>query len=208
MTDDYQAQLDEVHKLMLELEKDPVHTAHVRNLVSQLYDQLHPIHLSGSQERKLLEYAALLHDIGWAVGEKQHHKHSMRLILDASLPSLSDQEKQIVANVARYHRRSTPKLKHTEYAWLTWEDQQLVCRLAALLRVADALDRSHKGRVKQIECLLSDHTCTLSLAGERPFTEELRAVKRKKNLFTDFYGMDLQVDGEKVKKSEMAESVL
>jgi len=208
MVDDNKNPLDEAQGLMMELERDPAHCVHVLNLSTQLYDQLTLLHNYGPEERRFLECAALLHDIGWSIGEKQHHKHSMRLILSTPLPSMSDREKRIIANVARYHRRAIPKLKHSEYAWLAWEDQQVVCRLSALLRLADALDRSHERRVQQIECLLSDHICILSLAGKRPLTEELEAVERKKGLFTETYAMDLRVEGETTMKNGMALSLM
>lgn len=203
----YLNQLSEVESLMLKLERDPIHCAHVGGLALQLFDQLISLHGYGEEERKLLEFASLLHDIGWAINEKEHHKHSMNLILDAPMPSFQIRDKRLVANIARYHRRALPKLKHREYAELSFEDRSRVCRLAALLRIADALDRSHAGRVKQIECIFMNHSCVLSLAGERPLTEEMNAIERKKDLFSDIYGLDVKVESKVGKKRKYQISV-
>jgi exopolyphosphatase / guanosine-5'-triphosphate,3'-diphosphate pyrophosphatase len=196
----YLNQLSEVEDLMLKLERDPIHCAHVGGLALQLFDQLILQHGYSEEERRLLEFSALLHDIGWSVSEKKHHIHTMNLVLDAPMPSFPIHEKRLLANIARYHRRSLPKLKHGEYADLSFEDRSRVCRLAALLRIADALDRSHAGRVKQVHCIFLNHSCILSLAGDRPLTEEMKAIERKKDLFTDIYGLDIRVESKVSKK--------
>src|SRR5439155_21024022 len=102
------------------------------------------------RERLLLEEAALLHDIGEFVSRSGHHRHSAYLIQHAQLRAMSPDEVNIVASVARGHRGSGPKMRHDTYAALLPERRAVVDRLAALLRVADGLDRGHGQRVSRL----------------------------------------------------------
>src|SRR5258708_39845934 len=96
-------------------------------------------------DRKLLEFAAILHDIGYFVSGAGHHRHAMMMILTEPLLPFSRDEVKIIANVARYHRKALPTQEHTVFGTLSDIDRRRVAYLAALLRIADALDRSHKG---------------------------------------------------------------
>ncbi len=82
----------------------------------KLFDELRLLHGMGAAERELIEYGALLHDIGWHIGRDGHHKHSMYLILHGDLKNFTDEEIKVIANIARYHRKATPKGKHDAYA--------------------------------------------------------------------------------------------
>jgi exopolyphosphatase/guanosine-5'-triphosphate,3'-diphosphate pyrophosphatase len=122
---------------------DEAHCRRVTTLALSLFDQTAALHGLGPAERGLLEVAGLLHDVGYAVSHSAHHKHSLYLIRNADLDGFSARERDLVANVARYHRKALPADRHAEYMALDDDDRSLVRRLAALLRLADGLDADH-----------------------------------------------------------------
>jgi exopolyphosphatase / guanosine-5'-triphosphate,3'-diphosphate pyrophosphatase len=122
---------------------DEAHARQVTTLALSLFDQTSALHGLGPAERGLLEVAGLLHDVGYAISESDHHKHSLYLIRNADLDGFSARERDLVANIARYHRKALPADRHAEYMALDDDDRTLVRRLAALLRLADGLDADH-----------------------------------------------------------------
>jgi exopolyphosphatase/guanosine-5'-triphosphate,3'-diphosphate pyrophosphatase len=120
----------------------------VAELACGLFDQLEESLGLEPECRKLLEFAALLANVGVVVSHAKHHLHTYYLVRNAELMGLSDREVELVAQVARYHRKSVPKPEHPEFAALSASDQQTVRSLAAILRVAIGLDRTYDGRVK------------------------------------------------------------
>src|SRR4051794_32525100 len=108
------------------------HSEHVTRLCLQLFDQLTHLHGLGQRERELIEFGALLHDIGWHISGKKHHCHSLYLILHGNLKGFDDEEVRVIANVARYHRKSPPKPSHEEYASLPIGAKRVVRVGAAL----------------------------------------------------------------------------
>lgn len=127
------------------------HGQHVAKLALQLFDQTRFAHGLGRREREWLEYAAILHDIGYLINPRQHHKHAYYLIMHSDVAGFAAEELAVIANVARYHRRAEPNKKHEAFGQLSQEFQKVVRALSAFLRVADALDRSQFGVVSQIE---------------------------------------------------------
>ncbi|MEC4889584.1 MAG: Ppx/GppA phosphatase family protein [Nitrospira sp.] len=127
-----------------------IHSRHVADLALRLFDQTTPLHGLGEPDRQWLEYAALLHDIGYLINPRQHHKHAYYLIKHSDLGGLTADEIDVVANVARYHRRALPTIKHEGFHALTPKLRRTVRMLAALLRVADALDRTHFSVVQSV----------------------------------------------------------
>ena len=119
------------------------HARHIVNLSLALFDQTRAVHGLTDREREWLEYAALMHDIGSHISFGRHHRHSYYLITNGDLRGFQPEEIEIMALVARYHRRSTPKPTHEEYARLSPRRQRTVRTLAAMVRVAENLDRSH-----------------------------------------------------------------
>lgn len=158
------------------------HSEHVAALTLQLFDELKPLHALGPIERELIEYAALLHDIGWHISREDHHKHSQYLILHGQLKSFTPDEVSVIANIARYHRSSPPKLKHKHYAKLTSRDRRTVDVGASLLRLADGLDRSHGQVITSIRSKLEDRSLTLRLTARSDAQLELWGVRRKREL--------------------------
>ena len=119
------------------------HARQVTTLALSLFDQTSALHGLGPAERGLLEVAGLLHDVGYAISQSNHHKHSLYLIRNADLDGFGARERDLVANIARYHRKALPADRHAEYMALDDDDRTLVRRLAALLRLADGLDADH-----------------------------------------------------------------
>ena len=126
-----------------------------------LFDLTADLHQLGDESRDLLFCAGLLHDIGYVEGYWGHHKTAYRLIMEADFPGLTKREKQIVANVARYHRGAKPKLSHKGFAALDPDDRDIVTMLGALLRLADGLDRGHISAVEDLDAQLDGDRLTI-----------------------------------------------
>ena len=131
--------------------EDWPHARQVTRLSVQLFFAIQPLHELDTHALRLLERAAFLHNTGMLIEVRRHHKHSFRLIKDASLPDFSDEDRYEIACIARYHRRALPSMKHEEFARLNREARKRVAALAALLRIGDALDFDHDGRVLELE---------------------------------------------------------
>lgn len=126
------------------------HAHHTAKLAEQVFDQTQFLHGLGAREREWLHYAALLHDIGYHIAHTSHHKHAMYLIRHAELPGFHSHEIAIIANLVRYHRGSLPKRKHDDFTRLLPTHQETVTKLIPILRLADALDRRHAGKVQEV----------------------------------------------------------
>lgn len=168
------------------------HAESVLELSRQLFDQTRELHGLDAHARVLLEAAALLHDIGVSVNNDGHHKHSQYLVESSDLVGLSDDERRLVAMLARYHRRAPPSREHEDFARLRRKDRTVVERLAAILRIADALDRQHAGLVRAIDVRLDGHRVELLptlLRGQKSLlTLERQAVSEKGQLFVQLFG--------------------
>jgi len=162
---------------------DEAHGLRVARLALSLFDQLQCLHGLEESDRRLLLTAAALHDVGVFVGHKRHHKHSLYLISRSELPGLSPNEMLMVANAARYHRKNVPREGHPEFMRLSAPDRDRTVRLSALLRVADALDRSHLQLVEEVKANEDGDRVELRLEGEGDFLLEKWALSRKKSLF-------------------------
>jgi exopolyphosphatase/guanosine-5'-triphosphate,3'-diphosphate pyrophosphatase len=170
--------------LMRELETEPEHVLHVADLALRLYDGLAPLHTLGADERLTLEAAACLHDIGWSVAHEgeRHHKVSARLIRKRQWSGFDPREVELVALVARYHRKALPSSEHVDFHALPLADQQRVEVLSACLRVADALDRGHRQRVRLHRVEIADDRIRLLADVPEPVDLEVAAVRKKGDL--------------------------
>jgi exopolyphosphatase/guanosine-5'-triphosphate,3'-diphosphate pyrophosphatase len=186
----------EALELMGRLEVEPSHVRHVTALALSLFDQMRGLHQLAERERLILEAAASLHDIGWSVAKdgKGHHKESARLIREARWREWGAKDVELVACVARYHRKAEPSLEHEEFAALSGADQRMVTALAALLRIADALDRSHTQRVEDVRATWTDTELHLLLTSRRPLHAEEAAVRKKGALAERVWGRTLMLD--------------
>ena len=174
---------------------DEDHATQVARLSLSLYDALARDHGLGARERILLEVAALLHDIGSYIRTSGHHKHSEYLIQNSEIFGLSKGELTIVANVARYHRKQPPANTHINYIALAREDRIVVLKLAAILRVADALDRGHDQRVGEAaferrEDRLIIRADTESRPGPVDLSLERLSLAEKGDMFEDVFGIE------------------
>lgn len=175
---------------------DRRHVEQVRYLALQLYDQLGEVLGCTTEERALLEAAALLHDVGQLVSYRRHHKHSYQLIMHADRLPLSPRDRAIVALTSRYHRKSGPKKKHEEFGEMETPDQAIVRRISSLLRVADGLDRGHTAVVESLQSELTDDKLTI-LVGPRlsnaDLSLELWGATRKSDVLAKLLGREVEV---------------
>jgi exopolyphosphatase/guanosine-5'-triphosphate,3'-diphosphate pyrophosphatase len=175
-------------------QSDPGHGEHVRNLCVKFFADLADLHQLTPHDSLLLQVAAILHEVGTYVSPRAHHKHSEYLILNSEVFGLDRLDVTIVALVARYHRHSGPVPDHPSYAALGTEDRIRVCKLAALLRVADALERTHAQRVSQIEVRRESGKLRLRLPGLADAAVERLAMASKADLFEQVFGLSVVID--------------
>jgi exopolyphosphatase/guanosine-5'-triphosphate,3'-diphosphate pyrophosphatase len=142
--------------------------------------------------RELLVAAALLHDIGFLVNHAKHHKHAYHLIMHSDLAGYSAHDVEVIANVARYHRRAFPKKSHANFRRLDKADRRLVRRLAGILRVAVALDRTHTQIVSGVRCMVKKRRVRLTLLTTSDPSVELWDARRKAALFEKAFGVELK----------------
>ncbi len=173
---------------------DANHAGQSRRLVLRLFDELANEHRLGERHRLLLEVAAILHEVGTFVSSRAHHKHSYYLIANSEVLGLTQGELAIVANVARYHRRSRPKPSHPEYMMLPREQRMIVNKLAALLRVANALDISRTQPVDDFQCRIDSNGLVISVSGGGDLTLERRSLAELGDMLLDIYGLEVRLE--------------
>jgi exopolyphosphatase/guanosine-5'-triphosphate,3'-diphosphate pyrophosphatase len=183
------------------------HAMQVKRVSESLFDQLaKPLELDPAL-RDLLSAAALLHDVGYVVSYRQHHKHAYRLIAHGSLEGFTPRERELIALIARYHRRGFPKKTHRGFGSLPKDDRRLVSRLSALLRLADALDRRHSQRLREARVRIAeDGTVRLALRSERDLMVEAHAAEEKADLFEEVFGRNLVVTTRRQSRAGRSES--
>ena len=162
---------------------DEPHSKHVSKLSLAIFDSLTKKSKLKKTERRLLEAAALLHDIGYFISYSSHHKHSYHLIRHADLFGFTPREREIIAQIARYHRKSLPKKKHDEFQRLNEADRACVCSLGGIMRLADGLDRRRSGFVEVVEIRQDDTDITMKLLGTEDISVEIFGANAKKDLF-------------------------
>lgn len=173
----------EVVDLLRVWERRPRHVFHVANLALQLFDQLTALHGLGDRDRLVLEAAALLHDIGASGPSRdEHHKESARLIREHAWRQFTSSEVELIAQIARYHRKSLPQGDHEDFTALSPEDQRRVEVLAALLRIADGLDRTHQRRVGLTKVQVHDDQIVILLLGSPEADLERAGADKKADL--------------------------
>jgi exopolyphosphatase/guanosine-5'-triphosphate,3'-diphosphate pyrophosphatase len=168
------------------------HNLQTARLAARLFDLTVSVHGLGTREREWLEYAALLHDIGYSIHYNDHHKHSYYLITNAALDAFDQREIEIIAHVARYHRGSRPKphRQPTLTVLKPWQ-QRAIVKLSALLRLADALDRTHASRVDEIYASIRPKRVKLEVLSRYDVSLELEAAREHGPLFANVFGRKL-----------------
>lgn len=167
---------------------DREHCEHVAKLSLILFDELKSLHELPKVNKEYLEAAALLHDIGYHISYGQHHKHSYYIIRNSGLLGFNDQEISVIANIARYHRKSHPKPGHTEFSSLPSKQQEVVKVLSSILRVADSFDRTHSQSVKDISIKSNELAVKFNLnINSDNIDIELWSLERRKALFEEVF---------------------
>jgi exopolyphosphatase/guanosine-5'-triphosphate,3'-diphosphate pyrophosphatase len=175
-------------------QSDPSHGEHVGNLCNRFFKSLTELHQLTQHDALLLQVAAILHEVGTYVSPRAHHKHSEYLILNSEVFGLDRLDVTIVALVARYHRHSGPRLDHPAYAALSTDDRIRVCKLAAILRVADALERTHAQRVESMEIRQEAGKLRIRLPGLADAAVERLAMASKADLFEQVFGLGVVIE--------------
>lgn len=188
------SRLDAIIDLARRYNYDAAHAHQVECLAGTIFMEMTPYHNLSREDRKLLEFAAILHDIGYFVSARGHHRHALMMILTEPLTDFSRDEVKIIANVARYHRKALPTPEHTSYGTLSEEDRRRVNFLAAILRVADALDRSHRGQIKELTCDMTEETVIVNVVADQELPVEIAAVARRDDLFRAVFKKSVRVD--------------
>jgi putative phosphoesterase len=172
---------------------EEAHSKQVASLSEQMFDELEALHGLSSQDRTILKCSAILHDIGIAGGGQSHHKLSMEMILKGSLPSFTENERLVTALIARYHRKALPQPDQSPYSSLEETDMQRVNILAAILRVADGLDRSHSNAVSKVSCEISPDKITITCKTFRPSETELKYGLAKSDLMKKVFSREIEI---------------
>lgn len=174
-------------------DSNPRHALQVTQNALALFDALHALHGLGRWEREILEAAALLHDIGYQVRPNQHHKGSRDLILESGLSGFSQEELMVIACVARYHRGADPRPDHKVFRGLDADRRAVVCRLAAILRIGDGLDRSHANSLRSLHAEQMDNVIRIRVIQQRPTPLDIAAGSEKKALFEEIFGLSVEI---------------
>jgi exopolyphosphatase/guanosine-5'-triphosphate,3'-diphosphate pyrophosphatase len=170
------------------------HSYQVIHLALRLFDDLVGLHQYGETERFQLQLAGLLHDIGWVEGWKEHHKTSLNIILTSPMLPFDNRERQLIGSLCRYHRKALPDVRHDHYAALDEADRFKVSRLAALLRVADGLDCTHRSLVTELYARVDPKTIGIDLLCSAPAIDEQRDGLKKGNLIEIAYQRKLIIE--------------
>ncbi len=188
------------------------HAAHTARLALSMFDQLKAIRCLryGDTDREILHYAGLVHDVGMFLSHSNHQKHAYYLIRNSDLLGFTDREIDLIANVALYHRKGIPKKRHANLADLDRDDRKRVCTLASLLRVAEGLDRSHLGLVKDVTIskLTKPTRFVLTLTSESDCQLEVWGVQNNRDLFEYTFGAPLSVQVNQLQSSQSEGSVV
>jgi len=187
--------LASVRHLAKKLQNERDHAEHVAYLALSLFDQTASLHRGDRRDRELLEAAAILHEVGLFISHEKHHQHSYYLIRNAELLGFTEDEKEIIANVARYHRKSHPRLKHEAFGLLAEGSRKTVRTLSAILRIADGLDRTHRRAVKGVRVRVTRNAVTIRATVKRGGDVELEiwGANQKKELFETEFGRKVEI---------------
>ncbi|MEK6284613.1 MAG: Ppx/GppA phosphatase family protein [Acidobacteriota bacterium] len=181
---------------------DVTHSHHVARLATQIFDDTAEVHQLSEQDRKLLQYAAILHDIGFHIAHNNHHRHGLYLIKNSEMPGFSGDEIAVMATMVRYHRGSLPRKsndarsrrEHEDYYGLDRGKRATMLRLASILQIADGLDRSHRQLISDVRCMVADGNVTFigSSAGECEL--EMWSAERKSTWFSEIFKVGVRFD--------------
>ena len=170
------------------------HAKQVAECALRLFDELKPVHKLGQRARLFLEVAALLHEAGTFVSTRSYHKHTWYLIANSEIFGLTRSEVAIVAHVARYHRRSGPKTTHVEFMSLPKESRILVSKLAAILRLAKALNVADIGQIEKLQCKFDKDTIKILVPETPDMSVSKQSIEIRGHMFEDIFGYNLEIE--------------
>jgi len=179
---------------------DVAHSHQVVRLATRIFDDTKELHQLSGQDRKMLQYAAILHDIGYHIAHNNHHRHGLYLIKNSEMPGFTGDEIAMMATMVRYHRGSLPsktsdarsRHEHEDYHALDRGQRARMLRLASILQIADGLDRSHRQLVNDVRCEVSDGTVTFVASGAGDCELEMWSAERKSSWFSDLFKVEVR----------------
>jgi len=177
-----------VFELLRKCDWHEAHSTHVANMALKIFDVLKDELKLEAPDKELLEYASYLHDIGYYISHSKHHKHALYIIRNSTLKGFREEEIEVIANVARYHRRSTPKKRHGEYWKLAPAVRKRIKNLSGILRVADGLDRSHYQNVQELDIDSTDKEIIFKIKVQSDPQLEIWGAQRKAHLLREVTG--------------------
>jgi exopolyphosphatase/guanosine-5'-triphosphate,3'-diphosphate pyrophosphatase len=187
--------IQSARKLAERCDDDPTHSRNVSRLSCMLFDELSHTYELDPHHRLYLEAAAVLANVGLVVSHARHHLHTYYIVRNADLVGFTDHEIELIAQIARYHRKSEPKLQHSAFAALSEEDQQTVRMLSAILRIAIGLDRTHDGRTTSVSVTHKNKSLQLLLESEKSEDLDLNlyATQQRVALLADVFECNVTV---------------
>ena len=180
-----------VHAVGRRFGYEETHAKQVAKLAEKIFESVAPGANLSRHHLTLLLAGALLHDIGYHIAHDSHQKHALYLIMNSELTGFSEAERAVIANIARYHRGSAPRKRHFEYQALNVLDRELVCKLGSIVRLADALDRSHDSRVNDLKFHNKSGSLHVELISNADCQNELLEVERKRLMFEQAFKRSL-----------------
>jgi exopolyphosphatase/guanosine-5'-triphosphate,3'-diphosphate pyrophosphatase len=177
------------------------HAEHIRKIALNMFDELQPLHKLGYLEREYLEAASILHDVGYMISYERHHKHSFYIITHCNMPGFTNDEKEIIAHIARYHRKSHPKKKHYDFDKLSSDKKHTIWVLGGILRIAEGIDRRQLRNVRDIDTSFNKDKILIELIpanNEESPDIELWGADRRKEMLEEVLGKKI---GFKIKKA-------
>ncbi|MGA9768701.1 MAG: Ppx/GppA phosphatase family protein [Blastocatellia bacterium] len=195
---------------------DSLHSHHVARLATRIFDDTHDLHGMGETERKLLQYAAILHDLGYHIAHNNHHKHGLYLIKNSEMPGFTGSEIALMATLVRYHRGSMPKKandarsrkEHEDYFGLERSQRAKMLRLGAILQIADGLDRSHRQLVTNVRCELSGAAVTIAVNCDSECELEMWSADRKAAWFSEIFRVAVKVERDQIVPAEESKAAI
>lgn len=185
--------IEEVIRISRKYQADFTHMEHVTELALSLFEDLKEFHRLKSRQKTWLQYAGLLHDIGYAGGVQGHQKRGLGMILDEPELPFTRMEKFIVGSIVRYHGKEIPSPRHHPYRLLSSQQQRKVRILASILRMADALDVSHGSIVSRVHAEFREDKFIVHCYSTTPSVAEESAFSRKKDLFEETFGHTVEI---------------
>ena len=178
---------------------DAAHSHHVVRLATRIFNDLKELHQLSGRDRKLLQYAAILHDIGYHIAHNNHHRHGLYLIKNSEMPGFTGEEIAIMAALVRYHRGSLPRKssdvrarhEHEDYYTLDRRQRSNMLRLASILQIADGLDRSHQQIISDLRCEIAGETVTFLATTLGECELEIWSAERKASWFSEIFKVNV-----------------